>query len=213
MLYIGAKVYWSWFFGLERTELERVDEYRLGLPQGDIDRAAQVGLGAYWERSRAGGASPYRYQPTGRLIREFRSGVFPGLSATPVAQVQRELQAPRYNAARIAFDKATEFLTGENRDLENAVKEAATAVESLGKTTLDLAGGATLDDVKKELVSAGKLDKPLHKAFDALWGYSSSQSGVRHGGKTPPDVAVAEARFALNMAASIALLLLELDKS
>lgn len=212
-LYIGAKVYWYWYFGYERCELQRADEYRLGLPENDLDRAAMAGLDRYWTRSRAGGAAPFKYSPTGRLIREFRSGVFPGLLATPVAQVQRELAAPRYHAARDAFQKATDFLTGDERDLENAAKEASNAVESLGKTALGLPDGASLDDVKNELVGSDTLDRPLDKAFDALYGFRSSQAGVGHGGKKPPDVEVAEAQFALNMAASIALLLLELDKS
>lgn len=210
MLYFGAKIYWSWFFGLASAKLERTDEYRLGIPEGDGDRLALAGADAYWTL-RTDTVNYSVYEPTGKLIREFRAGVFPGLSSTPVSQVQRQLAAPRYNSPRVAFQKATEFLAGDHRDLENAAKEAAVAAESLGKIVLDLPDRATLDDVKDRVRQDDKLDPPLHKAFEALWGFRSDQSGVGHGKKRPPEVEVAEAKFALNMAASIALLLLELD--
>lgn len=208
VLYIGAKIYWVWFFGRRSARLERVDEFRLGLPKDDMDRAAVPGNEHYWNQTAHPG---FRCTPTGRLIREFRAGVFPGLGSTPVAQVQSQLTAPRYNPSRVAFDKATDYLSGEKRDLENAVKEAATAAESLGKIVLGLPDSSTLNDVKDALLDEGLLDRPLNTAFDALAGYRNTQPGVAHGGTQTPDVAVAESKFALNMAAAIALFLLEQD--
>jgi len=99
---------------------------------------------------------------------------------------------------------------GEQPDMPNAVKEAIAAVESLSLRISGLSSG-TMGDCFKELKRQGKLSPPLGKVLEGLWGYSSEEPGVRHGKIAVPSVSAAEARFAINLAASAILYLLDLD--
>ena len=106
-IYIAGLLYWSWMFGSMCTKLGGVDEYRLGLPKGDISRLALAGEDRYWKPVED---HPNTYSPTGELIRAFRSGTFPGLEISPIVQVRRQLAAPRYEVVLKSFQKAVERL-------------------------------------------------------------------------------------------------------
>ena len=125
--------------------------------------------------------------------------------------MQTKLGAPRYAAAAEHFSKATDFLTGPNQDFANSAKEATLAVESLAMLVTKRTKG-TMGDCIKELRSRGGLSSPLDRVFEALWGYSSEEPGVRHGRPSPPSLAERDVTLVVNIAASAILFLLDLDR-
>lgn len=52
---------------------------------------------------------------------------------------------------------------------------------------------------------------PLDKILEGVWGFGSGEPGVRHGGRSLPDLSDAEAALAINGAAAVIHYLLELD--
>lgn len=206
--YAAAKIFWGWQFGLTHIRFSIPDHLRLGVPQGDIERVTLAGDSVYWTRIEG---QPSAFSPTGKLIQDFRAGRVPGLERSPVIQVQAKLGAARYAAAAEHFSKATTFLTGVSQDLANSVKEATMAVESLAMLVTGRDKG-TLGDCIKELRARGNLSSPLDRFFEALWGYSSQEPGVRHGKPSPPSLAEREATLVVNIAASAILFLLDLDR-
>jgi len=214
--YIAGKVYWTWRFGVARTEFTLADRLRLPAPDGDIERVAMRGESVYWdsfgEPPRAGDASSRTsYTPTATLLNDFAAGRLPGQSVSPVFQVQDKLSAPRYSAANAHFSKAVSYIAGPSPDWANAAKEAISAVESLAKVITGRAND-TLGDSIKHLRSGGKLPTPMDKMIEGLWGFASSAPGIRHGGTTPPAVTEAEATFMVNSSASTILYLLDIDR-
>lgn len=203
--YAAAKIYWGWRFGLTEIRFSLADRLRLAVPLGDIERVALAGDGVYWTR-----IGPV-FSPIGKLIRDFEAGCIQGLERSPVIQVQAKLRAPRYAAAAEHFSKAVDFLTGPTQDLANSVKEATMAVESLAMLVTGQTKG-TLGGCIKELRARGDIPLPLDKVFDALWGYSSEEPGVRHGKPSPPSLKESHATLVVNIAASAIFFLLELDR-
>jgi hypothetical protein len=214
--YIAGKVYWSWRFGIARTEFTLADRLRLAVPEGDIERVAMRGELVYWGSfgvaPRAGERfSHTTFTPTAALLNDFEAGRLPGQSVSPVFQVQDRLSAPRYSAAKAHFSKAASYMGGPRPDWPNAAKEAVTAVESLAKVITGRSS-ETLGDLIKHLRSVGKLPPPMDKMFEGLWGFANSAPGVRHGGTTPPSLSEAEATFVVNSSASAILYLLNIDR-
>ncbi len=214
--YVAAKLYWAWKFGLSETRFTLADRIRLYAPKGDIRRVAIRGEELYWEMSaeppRAGETSArVTYVPTAALLNDFENGRMPGQSVSPTFQVQEKLSAPRYAAAKEHFSKAVSYMAGPSPDWPNAAKEAVTAVESLAKIVSDRED-ETLGKAVAHLRATGKLAPPLDRVFDALWGYTSSTPGVRHGGTSPPTITETEAAFVVNLSASAILYLLNADR-
>jgi hypothetical protein len=125
--------------------------------------------------------------------------------------VQSKLGAPRYAASVEHFSKATAFLTERSQDFANSAKEATMAVESLAMLVTRRNKG-TLGDCIKDLRARGDLSSPLDRAFEALWAYASEEPGVRHGKPSPPSLAERDATLVVNLAASMILFLLDLDR-
>lgn len=208
LAYIARKVYWGWAHGAIETTLRPADARRLGTTVLDLVRVAIAGDGVYWQREDA--HSPV-LRPASRLLRDVPSGAFPGLERPILPRVANLLSAPRYAAAKKHFTRAMELLDQDSPDLANAVKEAASAVESMSLVVLDREKG-TLGDCIKDLRGRGILKPPLLKALEALWGFASEEPGIRHGKTAAEDVPLGEATFALSLAGSAIVLLLELDR-
>jgi hypothetical protein len=206
--YAAAKIFWGWRFGLAQVGFSLADHLRLVVPPGEIARVALAGDGVYW--TRIGSILP-DFCPTPKLIREFPAGRVPGLERSPVIQVQATLGVRRYEAAAEHFSKAIAFLTGPGQDLANSAKEATLAVESLAMVVTGRNKG-TLGDCIKELRRRGDLSAPLDQMFEALWGYSSEEPGVRHGKLLPPSLTEPHATLVINMAASAIVFRLDLDR-
>lgn len=195
--YVAAKLYWASLFDVSPVEFTYADSRRLGVKLETIIRVADAGHGELWNRV----DNPLRpvYRPTARLWRDFEAGRIPGLVLPPVFQIQRLLSAPEYAPARHQFEKAVDLL--QRGDRENAAKEAVGALESVA---LQVTGKRTgqLGELVKELRGKGEIPPPLDKVFEAIWGYTSQQSGVRHGGSTIPDLDERMAVFVVDLVAA-----------
>ncbi|MGV9336621.1 AbiJ-NTD4 domain-containing protein [Nocardia sp. NPDC003726] len=86
-------------------------------------------------------------------------------------------------------------------DYPNSIKESISALEAFlmpitGKNTL----GQALTELKAKRVAAGRFEhKALLGAWSQLYGWSSDENGIRHGGETVPHEAITQslARYIL----------------
>jgi len=128
-------------------------------------------------------------------------------SRIPVAE---QLSAPRYQAVLPAWHKAHTLADQSAPDYPNAAKEAVNAVEQLarivtGKPT------ATLGDAIKDLRTTGRVQAPLLKGIEELWGWTSGTPGVRHGSSNMLIVDAPTAGYILAQADAALSLLLAAD--
>jgi hypothetical protein len=119
------------------------------------------------------------------------------------------LAAPRYAPVRAAWRKADQLFRIFPPDLANAAKEAVGATEQLARI-LTGNGTATLGDAIKELRNSNRLQAPLLKGLEELWGLTSTTPGIRHGGAAAP-LDPATARYVLDLAQGAIRLLLSHD--
>ena len=96
------------------------------------------------------------------------------------------------------FKKAATFLADRTSpDYANSIKESISAVERM--CSIILGKSAALGDALKKLETRGAVIHPLLKvAFEKLYGYTNSGSGIRHAGQLDgPDATFEEAEFML----------------
>ena len=120
-----------------------------------------------------------------------------------------QLQAPRYEPVRLGWSKAQALLAGQPADFNSAAKEAIGAVEQMARIVTGNAG-ATLGDAIKELRKSGRIQAPLLKGIEEIWGLTSEIPGVRHGSGTAP-LDASTAQYIVNQSAAALALLLARD--
>jgi hypothetical protein len=129
-----------------------------------------------------------------------------------VSRAEVVLGDPRLAKALGHFNKALRYFRNISQpDPENVVKEAVCAVEAAARALFP-SGGSTLGDVVKSIAGGGpgQLPKPIAKTFEGLWGFRNAGEGVGHGG-TDGGVATKElSEYALAVAASQIVLLVDL---
>ena len=119
-----------------------------------------------------------------------------------IQETGRLLNDPQYKSADQLWSKAVDAINRRPEpDIENCIKDAVGAVESLahivtGNTKGDL--GALI----KELASKGKIPKPLDESLTKMYAYRGNQPGVSHGSAEPLTADVADAEYVLNWAAA-----------
>jgi hypothetical protein len=136
-------------------------------------------------------------------------------TANQVAGTDLVLGDSRFSSARKHFVKALKYFRNVPQpDYENVVKEAVCAVEAVAKVLFS-DGGPTLGDVVKSITgsASGQLPKPIANTFHGMYGFSSGGEGVRHGGSAGGPVTKELAEYALAVAASQIILLVDLAKS
>jgi hypothetical protein len=121
----------------------------------------------------------------------------------------------RLDAARKHYQKGLQFFREPVRpDYENAVKEAVCAVEAAGKVLFPEAKAATLGDLAKWLTgSTGLVPKSLGLTFTGLYGFRSGGEGVGHGGASGGVATADVAEYALAIAASQIILLVDITSA
>ena len=84
-------------------------------------------------------------------------------------------------------------------DYENSVKESISAVEAMCCIITGMSGTqATLGSAIKKLQSSGvHIHSAMEKAFLALYGYTSDENGIRHGGIDFKSVPAEDAKYML----------------
>ena len=97
----------------------------------------------------------------------------------------KEAKNSNLDSVKIHIDKALGlFAERRNPDYENSIKESISAVESMCCIITGLTGrNATLGNTLKKLKENGvHIHQAMEKAFLALYGYTSDEDGIRHGG-------------------------------
>ncbi len=124
--------------------------------------------------------------------------------------VREQLAAPRYSAVLTAWHKSRAHVDGTPPDYVNAAREAVAAVEQLarivtGKPT------ATLGDAIKELRGSARIQAPLLKGIEEIWGWASNTAGVRHGAAPTLTVDASTGRYIIAQSDAALALLLSID--
>ena len=133
-------------------------------------------------------------------------------TADQVSRAEVVLGDPRLAKALGHFNKALRYFRNISQpDPENVVKEAVCAVEATARALFP-SGGSTLGDVVKSIagVGQGQLPKPIAKTFEGLYGFRNAGEGVGHGGADGGAATKELSEYALAVAASQIVLLVDL---
>jgi hypothetical protein len=147
----------------------------------------------------------------GRVARHDRAH-----TSTKVTRAQVVLGDPRLESARKHFNKALKYFRHVSQpDPENAVKEAVCAVEATARILFPSPGAKTLGAIVKSITGtdAGKLPQAIAQTFHVLYGFRSGGEGVGHGGTAGGAATQDIAEYALALAASQIILLVDLANS
>lgn len=123
--------------------------------------------------------------------------VAPITNAEEIKTIEEAMNS-QYSAVNIHIGKAvTLFSDRIKHDYENTIKESISAVEALC-CIITNDNKATLGDALKKLESKGiKLHKALQNAMSSLYGYTSNESGIRHGSIDFAGASSEDAKFML----------------
>ena len=93
--------------------------------------------------------------------------------------------ATKYESVNRHIEKAwVYFADREKTDYENSIKESICAVEAMCCIITGMSGAqATLGKAIKKLKDSGiHIHSAMENAFSSLYGYTSDENGIRHGG-------------------------------
>ena len=114
--------------------------------------------------------------------------------------VIEEAGSSPYDAVNMHIAKAVGlFADRKNPDYENSIKESISAVESIcciitGQTGANATLGKTLKKLKEKGVH---IHPAMESAFSSLYGYTSDEDGIRHGGIDFTNAPFEDAKFML----------------
>ena len=106
----------------------------------------------------------------------------------------------QFEPVNIHIYKALElFANREKPDFENSIKESISAVEAICCILTGLQGSqATLGKALKKLKESGiYIHAAMESAFSSLYGYTSDENGIRHGGMNFRNAPSEDAKFML----------------
>lgn len=126
-----------------------------------------------------------------------------------IKEVRVILREPEFKSADELFQKSIrEFNIRPNPDVENCIKDAVAAIESVGKIIKNDEKGE-IDDIIKDAVKKGIIPPPLDQTIIKLHAYRGNEPAVAHGGMEPSKVTIDEAEFVLAMSAAIIIYLVK----
>lgn len=132
-----------------------------------------------------------------------------GFIDAKVKEARYLLKEPEFKGADEHFEKAIKALNMRpDPDVENCVKDAVSAIESVGRIIMK-DEKALLSDIVKEMAKKGIIPKPLDQVIQKIYAYRGSEPGVAHGLVGPSKVTIDEAEFVLAMAAAIIIYLVK----
>lgn len=97
----------------------------------------------------------------------------------------QEAYSTKYDSVNTHIAKAlTLYADRKTPDYENSIKESISAVESMCCIITGMTGAqATLGKALKKLKESGvHIHSAMENAFSSLYGYTSDENGIRHGG-------------------------------
>lgn len=125
--------------------------------------------------------------------------VIPITNESELATITEAKQSP-YRSVSVHIGKALDLYSDrKNPDYENSIKESISAVESMCCIITGMSGAqATLGSAIKKLKDSGvHIHNAMEKAFLALYGYTSDENGIRHGGIDFVNVPAEDAKYML----------------
>ena len=147
-----------------------------------------------------------RVEQYNELLEEQKSGyrilaceVVPISNKSELETIEQAMNAP-YAAPSMHIEKALKlYADRQNPDYQNSVKESISAVEAMCCIITGLSGAnATLNAAIKKLKDCGVHIHPaMERAFGALYGYTSDENGIRHGGIDFVGVPAEDAKYML----------------
>lgn len=124
------------------------------------------------------------------------------LDGETIEKARKLLMNPDFEGPNVQFNKALGFFNKRPRpDLENCVKESVCALEGLVRILLK-DNNITLGDATSLMVGRKIIRKPFDKTFHALYGFVSSEPGLRHGAHALSKIDIAETEFVLYSSAA-----------
>jgi hypothetical protein len=138
---------------------------------------------------------------------EFRNGLVEkigvGFIDAQIKEARYLLKEPEFKGADEHFEKALKAVNiRPNPDVENCVKDAVSAIESVGRILVN-DEKPLLSDIIRDMAKRGIIPKPLDEAIQKVYAYRGNQPGVAHGLVGDSKVTVDEAEFVLAMSAAI----------
>lgn len=148
---------------------------------------------------------------------EFKDGkaekVGAGFIDAKIKEARYLLKEPEFKGADEQFEKAIKHLNVRpNPDVENCIKDAVSAIESVGRIIVKN-DKALLSDIIKDMVKNEIIPKPLDQAIQKVYAYRGDQPGVAHGLVGASKVTIDEAEFVLAMSAAIIIYLAKKGKN
>ena len=125
--------------------------------------------------------------------------VVPITDKEEIAEIEQAI-ASKYEPVKIHIQKALELYADMKApDYENSIKESISAVESICCIITGESGAqATLGKTLKKLKEKGiHIHKAMESAFSSLYGYTSDENGIRHGGIDFTNAPAEDAKFML----------------
>lgn len=110
--------------------------------------------------------------------------VIPVTSKSELSTIEEAVNV-EYDSVRTHISKALNlYADRKTPDYENSIKESISAVESMCCIITGLTGGtATLGKALKKLKDNGvHIHSAMESSFSSLYGYTSDENGIRHGG-------------------------------
>lgn len=141
-----------------------------------------------------------------RILEEEVSGyrildnqVIPITNQAELSTIQ-EAYSRKYDSVNIHISKALNLYANRTSpDYENSIKESISAVEAMCCIITGMTGGqATLGNSIKKLKANGvHIHSAIEKAFLSLYGYTSDENGIRHGGIDFTNAPAEDAKYML----------------
>lgn len=125
--------------------------------------------------------------------------VVPITNESELATITEAKQSP-YQSVSIHISKALDlYADRKNPDYENSIKESISAVEAMCCIITGMTGAcATLGKALKKLKDNGvHIHSAMENAFSSLYGYTSDEDGIRHGGIDFTNAPAEDAKFML----------------
>ena len=125
--------------------------------------------------------------------------VVPVTNESELATIEEAMNLP-YDSVQTHISKALSlYADRKNPDYENSIKESISALEAMCCIITGMTGAqATLGAAIKRLKDNGvHIHSALEKAFSALYGYTSDENGIRHGGIDFKNAPAEDAKYML----------------
>lgn len=174
---LGSKEWYTIFDFIERY-LSICDEQKAVNMSNEFNRILEDEASAY------------------RIVKNW---VIPITNESELATIREAMNHP-YDSVHTHITKALSLFSDRKKpDYENSIKESISAVEAICCIIIGLSGAnATLGKSLKKLKDSGVyIHSAMEKAFSSLYGYTSDENGIRHGGIDFTNAPTEDAKYML----------------